>query len=31
MNELIREISEVIPSTTSEIKANLKKYVNENI
>ena len=30
MNTLISKISKAIPSTTSEIKFNLKKYVNEN-
>ena len=31
MNSLISKISKVIPSTTSEIKVNLKKYVNEKV
>ena len=29
MNKIIKKISQVIPSTVSEIKINLKKYVNE--
>ena len=29
MNTLISKISKAIPSSTSEIKVNLKKYLNE--